>query len=115
MARRGKAAVDEELEEFVQGRYLALRRTAYLLCNDWQRAEDLVQSALVKVVVAARRRRVDNLSAYSRQVLLRLFQDENRRIWRHREKLWADPLEAYDAAAETDWSTRLTVVSALRR
>lgn len=55
MARGDKAAVEDELEEFVQGRYLALRRTAYLLCGDWHRAEDLVQGALVKVVVAARR------------------------------------------------------------
>jgi hypothetical protein len=28
MARGDKAAVEDELEEFVQGRYLALRRTA---------------------------------------------------------------------------------------
>ena len=114
MARAGKAAVEEELEEFVQGRYLALRRTAYLLCGDWHRAEDLVQGTLVKVVVAARRRRVESLDAYSRQVLLRLFLDENRRLWRRREKSWADPVDALDVGAEGDSVTRLTVLSALR-
>src|SRR3954468_12083813 len=98
MARGDKAAVEEELGQFVQGRYLALRRTAYLLCGDWHRAEDLVQGTLVKVVVAARRRRVDSLDAYSRQVLLRLFLEENRRLWRRREKSWAEAADAGDGA-----------------
>lgn len=113
MARGDKAAVEAELEQFVQGRYLALRRTAYLLCGDWHRAEDLVQGTLIKVVVAARRRRVDSLDAYSRQVLLRLFLDENRRLWRRREKSWADPVEV--EASDGDRDLRLTMVSALRR
>src|SRR5256714_15533126 len=90
MARGDKAAVEEELGQFVQGRYLALRRTAYLLCGDWHRAEDLVQGTLVKVVVAARRRRVDSLDAYSRQVLLRLFLEENKRLWRRRGESWGE-------------------------
>ena len=116
MARGDKAAVEEELEQFVQGRYLALRRTAYLLCGDWHRAEDLVQGTLIKVVVAARRRRVESLDAYSRQVLLRLFLDENRRLWRRREKSWADPVEVADGADRVrgDSDLKLTVLSALR-
>src|ERR1051326_7122857 len=120
MARGDKAAVEEELGQFVQGRYLALRRTAYLLCGDWHRAEDLVQGTLVKVVVAARRRPVDSLDAYSRQVLLRLFLEENKRLWRRREKSWAEPADAVglaDAAlagAGQDRDMRLTVLAALR-
>ncbi|MEY9856654.1 RNA polymerase sigma-70 factor (sigma-E family) [Catenulispora sp. GAS73] len=113
MARGDKAAVEEELEHFVQGRYLALRRTAYLLCGDWHRAEDLVQGTLVKVVVAARRRHVESLDAYSRQVLLRTFLEENRRLWRRREKSWAEPLEVVDGAGG-DSDLKLTVLSALR-
>ena len=113
MGRGDKAAVEEELAEFVQGRYLALRRTAYLLCGDWHRAEDLVQGTLIKVVVAARRRRVESLDAYSRQVLLRLFLEENRRLWRRREKSWADPVEVVDGTGG-DSDLRLTVLSALR-
>jgi RNA polymerase sigma-70 factor (sigma-E family) len=119
MARGDKAAVEGELEQFVQGRYLALRRTAYLLCGDWHRAEDLVQGTLVKVVVAARRRRVDSLDAYARQVLLRLFLDENKRLWRRREKSWAEPgdavgAESLDRATGQDRDLRLTVLAALR-
>jgi RNA polymerase sigma-70 factor (sigma-E family) len=117
MARKYGAGVEGELEQFVAGRYLALRRTAYLLCGDWHRAEDLVQATLVKVVVAARRSRVDSLDAYARQVLLRLFLDENKRLWRRREKSWAEPVDAADAAdlgAGRDQDMRLTLLSALR-
>jgi RNA polymerase sigma-70 factor (sigma-E family) len=104
--------VESELSEFVEGRYLALRRTAYLLCGDWHRAEDLVQTALIKVVVSARRRNIDSLDAYARQVMLRVFLDENRRLWRRREKSWAEPLEI--AGVERDSDMRLTLLSALR-
>ena len=117
MTGTDRAAVEDELEQFVSGRYLAVRRTAFLLCGDWHRAEDLVQGTLVKVVVAARRRRVDSLDAYARQVLLRLFLEENKRLWRRREKSWAEPADALDAAdpeAGTDRETRLTLLAALR-
>ena len=113
MARGSKAAVEAELEEFVQGRYLALRRTAYMLCGDWHRAEDLVQGTLVKVVVAARRRRVDSLDAYSRKALLRLFLDENRRLWRRRENTRAELLDVVDSGGG-DSDLKVTVLSGLR-
>lgn len=106
------ADVEDELNQFVAGRYLALRRTAYLLCGDWHRAEDLVQGTLVKVVVAARRRSIESLDAYARQVLLRLFLEENRRLWRKREKSWADPVDLVGVSEDND--TRLAVLSALR-
>ena len=35
--------------DLVAARFPAWRRTAYLLCRDWQLAEDLVQSAVVDV------------------------------------------------------------------
>jgi RNA polymerase sigma factor (sigma-70 family) len=103
--------VEDELNEFVAGRYLALRRTAYLLCGDWHRAEDLVQGALIKVVVAARRRRVDSLDAYSRQVLLNLFLEENRRLWRKREKPWPDVLDI--PVFDGDSTTKIAIFEAL--
>ena len=57
--------VEAELHSYVEARYLHLRRTAYLLCGDWHRAEDIVQTALAKVVVAVRRRGVGNLVVYT--------------------------------------------------
>jgi RNA polymerase sigma-70 factor (sigma-E family) len=106
------AEIEDELNQFVAGRYLALRRTAYLLCGDWHRAEDLVQGTLIKVVVAARRRRIDSLDAYARQVLLRLFLEENRRLWRKREKSWPELVDLTGVTEDND--TRMSVLAALR-
>ena len=36
-----------DYERYVAARAVALRRTAYLLCGDWDRAEDLVRRTLV--------------------------------------------------------------------
>ena len=36
---------EAEYTDYIQGRLPWLRRVAYLLCQDWQRADDLVQSA----------------------------------------------------------------------
>jgi RNA polymerase sigma-70 factor (sigma-E family) len=107
-----KSDAEGELHAFVAARYAHLRRTAYLLCGDWHRAEDLVQTALARVVVAARRRRVDSLDAYARQVLLRVYFDDNRRAARRRERSWPDPVGA--PSIVDDRTEALTVLAALR-
>ncbi|MER7004102.1 SigE family RNA polymerase sigma factor [Dactylosporangium sp. NPDC000555] len=107
--------IESDLHEFVETRYVHLRRTAYLLCGEWHRAEDLVQTALARVVVAARRGRVDSLDAYSRRVLLRVYLDDNQRGSRRRERNWADPAAAAEPpAASGDQAVALTVLAALR-
>lgn len=40
---------DTEFTEFAVAPAPRMRRTAYLLCGDWQRTEDATQDALVKV------------------------------------------------------------------
>jgi RNA polymerase sigma-70 factor (sigma-E family) len=104
-------ALEEELSQFVSARYVHLRRTAYLLCGDWHRAEDLVQTALARVVVAARRRQVDNLDAYTRRSLLRVFLTDSRIAWRRRERSWADPGDG--PSTGDDRTTALAVLAAL--
>ena len=42
---------DAEYTEYVAARLSSLRRLAAVLCDDWQRADDLVQAALVKLYV----------------------------------------------------------------
>ena len=59
-----------DFEDFVIARRDALLRTAYLLTGDHHDAEDLVQSALVKVVPKWGRIQ-DRPEAYVRQVLAR--------------------------------------------
>ncbi|MGI5212426.1 SigE family RNA polymerase sigma factor [Plantactinospora sp. CA-290183] len=103
---------ESDLQSFVEGRYLHLRRTAYLLCGDWHRAEDLVQTALARVVVAARRRAIENLDAYARIVLTRVYLDDRRRLPRWRERFLGSPEER--PAPPDDQALTLTIIEALR-
>lgn len=67
---------EEEFREFAVAVQGHLRRSAYLLCGDWHLAEDIVQSAFVKIFRVWRRvRKVDNQLAYARQVVYRCFLD----------------------------------------
>jgi RNA polymerase sigma-70 factor (sigma-E family) len=77
---------DREFGEFVDARALVMRRTAYLLCGDWHRAEDIVQTALIKLYVAWSRVRKDSVDAYARKVLVRTAIDEGRRGFFQRER-----------------------------
>lgn len=60
-----------------------VRRTAFLLCRDWHRADDLTQIAFVKLYGAwdriQDRRAIDS---YLRACLVRATIDESRRPWR---------------------------------
>jgi RNA polymerase sigma-70 factor (sigma-E family) len=73
---------DTAFVEYVSSRLLHLRRTAYLLCGDWSRGDDLVQRALTDVYVRwARVREASNVDGYVRTVLVHRFVDEQRRGW----------------------------------
>jgi RNA polymerase sigma-70 factor (sigma-E family) len=81
---------DDEFVEYYVSRGVQMRKTAYLLCGDWNLAEDLTQVAFVKLYqVWSRLRRRDVLDQYTRRVLLRAFLDERRRPWR-RERSTAE-------------------------
>ncbi len=72
-----------DFEEFVAARSAALWRSAYLLTGDPHRAEDLLQTALVKLYVAwPRLHRDGREEAYARQIIVRANIDEHRRPWR---------------------------------
>ncbi|HUQ59011.1 MAG TPA: SigE family RNA polymerase sigma factor [Lentzea sp.] len=77
---------DTEFGEFVDARALVMRRTAYLLCGDWHRAEDIVQNALIKLYVAWLRVHKGSVDAYARKVLVRTAIDEGRRGFFRREQ-----------------------------
>ena len=68
--------------EFVQVRYAALYRTAYLLTGNHHTAEDLLQTALTKVYLSWWRvRRVDGAESYARRVLVNEAVSLHRRRW----------------------------------
>jgi RNA polymerase sigma-70 factor (sigma-E family) len=106
---------DEEYVEFVRAVARSLRRTAYLLCGDWQRAEDAVQDALVRVYVAwPRLDRSGGLHSYAHRALVSSALDEAKRPWRRRETPTAAVAESSvpgDTLAELD--DRWVVLTAL--
>jgi len=73
---------DVAFEAYFTARSDAMRGTAYLLCGDWHRAEDLVQQTFTKLYRVWRRiQRHDALDGYTRQTLVRTFLSERRRGW----------------------------------
>jgi RNA polymerase sigma-70 factor (sigma-E family) len=85
---------DADFAQFVRARRTHLRRIAYAICGDWHRADDLVQTALVKLYVAWPRLQLDGREeAYVRTILVRADIDEHRRPWR-RERVGLPIAEA---------------------
>jgi RNA polymerase sigma-70 factor (sigma-E family) len=111
-----RAGDEAEFTEFAATTLRRLRRTAYLMCGDWHRAEDAAQDALVKVYRRWHRiSRGDALIGYAHKAVVTAVLDQSRRPWR-REHLedpgdsgqtGADPLQAVD--------DRTVVIEALAR
>lgn len=101
---------EERYREYVVARTHALRRTAYLVCGDWQRAEDVVQQVLVALYVRPPRS-WDAVDGWVRTALMRKLVDESRRRWRRERSLVSLP----DVPAVPDPADdRITLLSALR-
>ncbi|MFI1585577.1 RNA polymerase sigma factor [Embleya sp. NPDC020630] len=72
----------EVVHSLVAARGQALKRYAFLLCGDDDRADDLVQEALVRTLARRHPREVAELEAYVRRVIVNLVIDESRRAGR---------------------------------
>src|SRR5215831_11733534 len=94
---------DAEYTEYVAARLSSLRRLAAVLCDDWQRADDLVQAALVKLYVHwGRVRAASHTDAYARAVLVREFIHERRSTWVKRVSLTTGVTDVPAAAVDQD-------------
>lgn len=101
-----------EFEEFVAASGRGLRRTAYLMCGDWQRAEDATQDALLKVYAAWRRiDRAAGLRTYAHRAVTTAVIDQSRRSWRREFSTNALPERPADPIADLD--RRLSLRAAL--
>lgn len=77
-----------EYAEYVQARLPWLRRVAYLLCQDWHGADDLVQVTATQLFTQwPRAARMDNVDAYVRTILVRAFLGDRRSTWFRRVRL----------------------------
>jgi RNA polymerase sigma-70 factor (sigma-E family) len=76
------AEAEREYAEFLKARLPRLHRTAYLLCGDADRAEDIVQAtALALYLKWERIRTVDNTDGYLHRMLVREFFGQQRLSW----------------------------------
>jgi RNA polymerase sigma-70 factor (sigma-E family) len=88
-----KRADEDEFHAYVSARMDRWRRTAYLLCQDWHTADDLVSITVTKLFRNWRKvRAADNRDAYAQRVLSRSWLDESRRASR-REWSRPEPVE----------------------
>jgi RNA polymerase sigma-70 factor (sigma-E family) len=105
-------SVTPDFDEYLVLRQTALLRTAWLLTGDWQLAEDLVQTALVKVW--PRWSRIcsgGDPDAYVRRTLVTTFVSARRRKWRQEYPVGEPP----DSAAVDDQLAAVDLRDALER
>ena len=92
---------EEAFAEYAAGALARLRRIAFLLCQDWHRAEDLTQTALTRLYVHWRRATAaDNLDAYVGAILMNAYLSEQRTSWWKRTHLRPEPEELLPAGAD---------------
>jgi RNA polymerase sigma-70 factor (sigma-E family) len=103
---------DAAFTEYFAARSGAMRSTAFLLCGDWHRAEDLVQTAFTKLYLHWNRvARHEALDPYVRRMLIRTYIDDGRRAWWRREQPQAATTDRPSAPESSD--DRLMLVQAL--
>jgi RNA polymerase sigma-70 factor (sigma-E family) len=114
---------DAAYVEFVTARMPWLRRFAFLLCRDWHRADDLVQTAVTKLYANwPRAERMENLDAYTRRILVNSYLAEQRSPWWKRVVVHGDGPVAEDGlptaphlGGEADLEGALDLRAALMR
>lgn len=107
---------EQEFAEYFAARRDAVRRTAYMLCGDWHKADDLAQTAFV-----ALHRRWTKIrdrgatDAYVRKTLVRASIDESRRPWRRERQTEVLPeTSTGEIGLDERVATREDLLAALR-
>lgn len=91
-----------------------LRRVAFLLCRDWHRADDLVQTTVTKLYANwSRVGRLENLDGYARKVLVNSFLAEQRSPWWKRVAPHGAAIDAVSAAGGAPGAARQSDLDSL--
>jgi RNA polymerase sigma-70 factor (sigma-E family) len=104
---------DQEFGDYYTSRADRMRGAAYLMCGDWHRAEDVVQTAFVKLYLVWHRVSAEGaIDQYVRRIISRSLVDESRRPWRREQ---AEPPHELPQATVSDPppEDRLVLVQAL--
>jgi RNA polymerase sigma-70 factor (sigma-E family) len=105
---------EQDFADYFAARRDAVRRTAYLICGDWHRADDLAQTAFVALHRRWRKiRDHDALDAYVRRTLVRAAIDESRRPWRREHAVEVLPESVASGAASDGVGDAVATRSAL--
>jgi RNA polymerase sigma-70 factor (sigma-E family) len=103
---------DADFREFMAARAVGIRRTDFLMCGDWHLAEDLAQTAFVRVYAAwPRVCRMAAPDAYLRTTLVHALVDERRRAWRRERPTPTVPDLAEPEADHDDPQPLLTALA----
>jgi RNA polymerase sigma-70 factor (sigma-E family) len=112
------ADAEQEFDAYFRARRDAVRRTAFLLCGDWHRADDHAQAAFVALHRHWRRiRDRAALDAWMRRTLVRTVVDESRRPWRRERATDTSPEGVVEGPADGPAdaiATRHVLVDGLR-
>lgn len=106
---------DKGFTEYFASRGSAFLGTAYLLCGNWHRAEDLVQTTFLKLYRAWHRiGGPEVLDAYTRQILVRTFLHETRGGFFRREQVTGEQADRVAPAAGSP-EDRMVLLHALAK
>jgi RNA polymerase sigma-70 factor (sigma-E family) len=107
---------EDEFTAYFAASSARLRRTAFLICGDWQHAEDAVQNAMVKLYGAwAKVRDRESLDGFVRTTLVRGLIDEGRRPWRRERSVEVLPDHADAGSSRSGSDDRMTMLNALAK
>lgn len=106
---------EREFADYFRARRETVRRTAYMMCGDWHKADDHAQAAFVALHRNWRKIRDPRaLDGWMRRTLTRSVIDESRRPWR-REKPTAEHIDVVAIPPAADaMATRQVLVEGLR-
>jgi RNA polymerase sigma-70 factor (sigma-E family) len=105
---------DSAFTEYVVAKELWLRRVAFLLCHDLDRADDLVQTSITKLYVHwPRVEGLANPDGYARTILVNTYLAEQRSPWWKRVALGHEPAPEMAAVADPDRDLALDLGAAL--
>lgn len=118
LAGNGYAVNDNDqpdFESYAAARQHHLFRTAYLLCGDHDRAQDLVQTTLVALLRSWKKARLaQNPDAYAKKALVRAFLSEQRSLRRNASAHAFLQTGTFGATATDPAELRIVVLAALR-
>ena len=108
-----KEQQEAEFRSFTIAHRSMLRRQAYLLCGDWYQADDLVQTALIRLFAAWKRVDPGGAPAYARRIVINVFFSHRRLAWVRRERASSETPTTRWEAPHDDGGRLQEVIEAL--